>query len=148
MSVSARALAPPLCVTLDGALIRNDLLLESLLQLLKRSPLYLFRTPLWLVRGKAVLKAQIAARVRIDPATLTYDKQFLAWLKGEHAAGRELWLCSAANEKFARAVAEHLGIFAGVIASDARVNLAGERRAQGAGPHRAIRPRCLRLLRQ
>src|SRR5262249_34947080 len=102
MSVSAQTLAPPLCVALEGTLIRGDLLLESLLQLLKRRPLSLFRTLLWLMRGKAALKAQIAARVKIEAATLAYDKALLAWLRGEHAAGRELWLCTAANEKPAR----------------------------------------------
>jgi len=130
MSVSTEVLARPLCVALDRTLIRGDLQLESLLRLLKLSPLYLFPTLLWMVRGKAVLKAQVAARVSIDPATLPYDELFLAWLRGEHAAGRKLWLCTAANEKSACEVAEHLGIFAGVIASDSRVDLAGERKAQ------------------
>jgi len=130
VSVSAEVLALPLCVALDGTLIRSDLFLESLLLLLKRNPLYLFHTLLWLVGGKAALKAQIAARVKIDPATLPYDEPFLAWLRAEHAAGRELWLCTATDEELAREIAGHLGIFAGIIASDSRVNLSGERKAQ------------------
>jgi hypothetical protein len=45
------ALSRPLCVDLDGTLIRTDLAVEHLLQLLKRNPLYLFLLPLWLWQG-------------------------------------------------------------------------------------------------
>jgi hypothetical protein len=53
----------PLCVDLDGTLVLSDLLLESFVLLIKRNPFYLFLVPLWLLRGKSVLKAEIAARV-------------------------------------------------------------------------------------
>jgi 4-hydroxybenzoate polyprenyltransferase len=112
MAVNAQALSPPLCVDLDGTLIRSDLLLESFLLLLKRNALYLFVAVFWLLRrGKAGLKAEIA------------------WLKSEQAQGRELWLCTAANEKLANAVAEHLRLFSGVLASDQRNNVVGQRKA-------------------
>jgi 4-hydroxybenzoate polyprenyltransferase len=129
MAVSARTLAPPLCVDLDGTLIRSDLLLESLLLLVKRNALYLFLAIVWLFRGKAVLKAEIASRVRLNPATLPYNKELLAWLKDESGSGRELWLCTAANVQLAELVAQYLGIFDGVVASDSSVNLAGKRKA-------------------
>jgi 4-hydroxybenzoate polyprenyltransferase len=130
MAVSARLLAPPLCVDLDGTLIRSDLLLESLLLLVKRNALYLFLALFWLLRGgKAALKAQIASRITLNAAALPYNKELVAWLKKERASGRELWLCTAANEKLAASVAQHLGLFDGVLASDSRVNLAGKRKA-------------------
>ena len=43
----------PLYVDLDGTLIATDLLHESLLQLVRASPLSLLSLPLWLLRGKA-----------------------------------------------------------------------------------------------
>ena len=131
MAVEARALAaPPLCVDLDGTLIRSDVLLESLLLLLKRNPFYLFLAVFWLFsRGKAGLKAQIAARVTLNPAALPYNKDLLAWLKTERVRGRELWLCTAADEKLAMAVAEHVGLFDGVFGSDGIRNLAGQNKA-------------------
>ncbi len=119
----------PLCVDLDGTLIRSDLLLESVMLLVKRSPLYLLRTPLWLLKGKAVLKAQIARRVELDPAALPYNIEFLEWLQAQHQAGRTLWLCTASNERLAARVASHLGIFDGVMASDDVTNLVGQRKA-------------------
>ncbi|PNA50054.1 hypothetical protein C1Y14_34405, partial [Pseudomonas sp. MPR-R5B] len=66
MAVPAVEAMPPLCVDLDGTLIKSDVLLESLLLLLKKNPFYLFLLPLWLLRGKAMLKGQIAARVSLD----------------------------------------------------------------------------------
>lgn len=130
MAVDAQAFSPPLCVDLDGTLIRSDLLLESLLLLLKRNPLYLLLAAFWLLRGgKAGLKAQIAARVTLNPAALPYNKELLAWLKSERAQGREVWLCTAANERLAAVVAEHLDLFDGVLASDSRRNLAGANKA-------------------
>lgn len=130
MAVSARVLAPPLCVDLDGTLIRSDVLLESLLLLMKRNPLYLILAAGWLLLGgKSRLKAEIAARVVLNPAALPYNKDLLAWLNSERAAGREIWLCTAANVQLAEKVAQHLDLFDGVIASDSRVNLAGKRKA-------------------
>jgi 4-hydroxybenzoate polyprenyltransferase/phosphoserine phosphatase len=120
----------PLCVDLDGTLIRGDVLLESLMILIKRNPLYLFCIPMWLMRGKAGFKAAVAARVSLDPATLPYNRGLIDWLNLERAAGRCLWLCTATNEHLAELVADHLGIFTGVLASDERVNLAGAGKAE------------------
>ena len=39
----------PLCVDLDGTLIKTDLLWESLVRLLKNNPLYLLAVPVWLL---------------------------------------------------------------------------------------------------
>lgn len=130
MAVNARRLTPALCVDLDGTLIRTDLLLESLLLLLKHNPLYLFMAAVWLFRGgKARLKDEIAARVTLNPAALPYNTELLAWIQSERTSGREVWLCTAANERLANLVAQHVKLFDGVIASDARHNLVGERKA-------------------
>lgn len=121
--------ASPLCVDLDGSVIRTDLLYESLLLLIKRNALYVFMAVLWLLQGKAVLKAQVAARVELDPSSLPYNLELLDWLRSERARGRRIWLCTAANDRLADAIANHLGIFDGVMASDERINLAGRRKA-------------------
>jgi 4-hydroxybenzoate polyprenyltransferase len=119
----------PVCVDLDGSLIHSDLLLESFLLLIKRNPLYLLAIPLWLMGGKARLKSEIASRVRLDGAALPYTKPFLDWLKIQKAQGRALWLCTASDSRLAQAVAQHLGIFDGVMASDGKLNLSGSNKA-------------------
>ncbi len=56
----------PLVVDLDGTLLRADLLHESALRLVSREPWRVFQLPLWLGKGKAQLKRQIAERVDLD----------------------------------------------------------------------------------
>jgi 4-hydroxybenzoate polyprenyltransferase len=119
----------PLCVDLDGTLIHSDLLLESFLLLIKRNPLYIFVVLLWVLRGKAHLKAQIARRVSLDGAALPYTKPFVSWLREQKMQGRSLWLCTASDIRLAQAVADHLGIFEGVLASDGQINLSGSNKA-------------------
>lgn len=120
----------PICVDLDGSLIHSDLLLESFLLLIKRNPLYLFLVPLWLLRGKAMLKAEIAKRVKLNGAALPYTQAFVAWLKQQKQQGRAIWLCTASDVTLAQAVADHLQCFDGVLASDGHTNLSGANKAQ------------------
>ncbi len=119
----------PLCVDLDGTLIHSDLLLESFLLLIKRNPLYLLLIPFWLLQGKARLKQHIASRVQLDGAALPYTKPFVDWLRAQKAQGRQIWLCTASDARMAQAVADHVGLFDGVMASDGQTNLAGPNKA-------------------
>ncbi len=116
----------PLCVDLDGTLIKTDVLWESMMLLLKRDPFYLIILPLWLLRGRAFLKKQIAARTELNPATLPYHATFLEYLRGERRTGRILILATAADEQLAKRVAQHLGLFAEVFASNGETNMRGK----------------------
>lgn len=118
----------PLCVDLDGTLIKSDVLWESLFQYLKKRPLGLFLLPFWVLKGKAHFKAKIAARVDLDPSLLPYSKSFLQYLYQERAEGRTLVLATASHEGPATCIAEHLGIFDGVYASDGQTSLSGPRK--------------------
>jgi 4-hydroxybenzoate polyprenyltransferase len=119
----------PLCVDLDGTLIHSDLLLESFLLLIKRNPLYLLLVPLWLLGGKARLKSEIAARVTLNGAALPYAAPFVDWLRAQKQQGRALWLVTASDSRLAKAVADHLGFFDGVLSSDGQTNLSGKNKA-------------------
>ncbi|MBD9375318.1 UbiA family prenyltransferase [Rhizobium sp. ARZ01] len=119
----------PLAVDLDGTLVSTDLLWESVFLLLRKNPLFLFLLPIWLLSGKAHLKSEIARRVTLDAAHLPYRQDFLAFLYGQHASGRELVLATAAAEPFAKAVATQLGIFSAVHSTSPSNNLAAQRKA-------------------
>jgi len=112
-----------LVVDLDGTLIATDLLWESTFQLLKQNMLYLFCLPLWALKGKGHLKHQISLRVAIDPATLPYRGEFVAYLREEHRKGRRLVLATGAARKFAESIAAYLGFFDAVYATDEARNL-------------------------
>ena len=120
----------PLVVDLDGTLIRGDLLHESALKLLREQPAAAVLMPVWLLRGKAALKDEIAARVGIEAATQPYHLDLLEWLRAQHEAGRRLVLCTASNERYARQVAEHLGLFDEVIGSTGSDNISARRKAE------------------
>ena len=115
-------------VDLDGTLIRTDILVESTFALLKQNILFVFLLPIWLFRGKAHLKHEIAARVNIDAEQLPYQEEFLHFLKCEHGSGRRLVLATASNEKYAEAISRNLCIFEEVLSSNATVNLSGRRK--------------------
>lgn len=114
-----------LFVDLDGTLTPTDTLLESLIQLAKQSPRSLLRLPLWLAKGRAAFKSEIAARVRIAADRLPYRPALLGYLRRERAAGRRIVLATAAHASIAHDVSAHLGLFDAVIATERGANLKG-----------------------
>lgn len=122
--------AIPLVVDLDGTLILTDTLHEAALRALREQPSAVMRIPLWLLRGKAYLKQKLAACSEFDAGALPYNQPLLNWLKEQQAQGRSLILCTASDHRIAQAVADYLGIFSQVIASDGAHNLAGRHKAE------------------
>lgn len=118
----------PLCIDLDGTLLKTDMLHETLILLIKRNPLYVFMLPLWLLRGKAYLKKQIASRVEFDPSCLPYRADLIAHLREERAAGRRVILTTASDEQIAQRIADYLQLFDEVQASDGKRNLSGKQK--------------------
>jgi len=120
----------PLVVDLDGTLVNTDMLHESALKVLRNSPLDTFRIPFWLSKGKAALKQSLALRADLNPQSLPYNLELLEWLKQQKSSGRKLILCTASDVSIATPIANHLGIFDEVLASDGASNLIGKRKAE------------------
>jgi 4-hydroxybenzoate polyprenyltransferase len=129
-SVFDIAALPVLCVDLDGTLVKSDTLHDSALALARHRPAALFKLPIWLLQGKAALKRQLAATIQLDVAHLPYNRDLLHYLEQQHTAGRSIYLATAADADTAHRVAAHLGLFAGVLASDGHLNLAGKNKLQ------------------
>ncbi|MGE5608356.1 MAG: UbiA family prenyltransferase [Bacillota bacterium] len=125
----------PLCVDLDGTLVQTDTLWESL-ALLARRPRDLLRCPLWLLGGRAYFKRKVAEVTQVNPTMLPYRKEVLSFLQEQREMGRKLILATAADERIARGVAEHLGIFDAVICGNGVVNMKGKAKLE------AIRQMC------
>lgn len=115
--------ATPLVVDLDGTLIHSDLLVESAFAHVGAAPLRIGGLLLSLSKGKAALKAKIASGTPIDATHLPYDDRIVALVRETREAGRPVHLASASNERYVRAVAEHLGLFDGWFASNEHENL-------------------------
>lgn len=120
----------PLCVDLDGTLVRTDMLHEATLELLKRAPLALARVPGWLTQGKAAMKHRISEIVQLEVAHLPYRREVLDLIEAARAQGRPIVLATASSTQIAQAVAEHLGLFDIVLSSDASTNLSAEAKAE------------------
>jgi 4-hydroxybenzoate polyprenyltransferase len=130
----------PLYVDLDGTLVATDTLWETCLLFLARHPLSAWRLPAWLLRGRAVFKHELARRVTLAPEALPYRPEVLGLIAEARARGAEVILATAADELVAHAVAEHVGHFDGVLASDGAANLKGERKLEAIREHAGGRP--------
>ncbi|MCM3875961.1 MAG: UbiA family prenyltransferase [Thermoanaerobaculia bacterium] len=120
----------PLCVDLDGTLIRSDLLYEGLARLTQDGFGSLFLAPFWLSKGKAGFKREVANRIALEPSMLPYDLRLLEFLRKEKDRGRRLVLATASDRIWAESVAKHLEIFDEVMGSDGTTNLGGEAKAR------------------
>ena len=116
----------PLCVDLDGTLVKSDTLVDSVFALLRQQPSAGIQLPFWLAGGKAKFKAEIANRVQLAVETLPYNQPLLEFIREEHTAGRKIYLATATDERLANSVADYLGLFAGVIATKDGKNLSGK----------------------
>jgi len=127
------AIAVPLVVDLDGTLIDGDTLHLSLALLARQRPWVVPVLPLVVFTGRAQFKQFVSDRVVLDPASLPYRADVLAFVKQERETRRPLVLATAAHRRIADSVAAYLALFDSVIATDAGHN------AKGPGKLRAIR---------
>jgi 4-hydroxybenzoate polyprenyltransferase/phosphoserine phosphatase len=107
----------PICVDLEGALLRSDPFLEGLVaSAFSRSAGWAL---LALFTASRPARAQaIAELAPLDPASLPYNEELLTILRAERAAGRKIVLATAGNKRLAEAVAGFLGLFDEVICPD------------------------------
>ena len=120
----------PLCVDLDGTLVKSDTLLDGLCHLVRRNPLGVFRIPLWIAGGRARLKLEVARRAPLQVARLPYNAELLRYLQEQRRNGREMYLATGADGALAEQVAAHLGVFKGVLATSLKTNLTSTRKLE------------------
>ena len=118
----------PLFVDLDGTLIKTDLMFESVLLLIKKNLFYALLIPIWLLKGRANLKNQLAQRVEIPIELLPYNREFLSYLNEQRAAGRSITLISASNQNPVEKINQHLALFDAAIGSSETENLRAEKK--------------------
>lgn len=116
-------------VDLDGTLIRSDLLHESFWEAVAGGIAFRGGTLRALLAGKAPLKHWLARSSTLDYASLPYDLTVLRLIEQARAEGRAVYLATASNRRHAEAIGRHLGLFAGIFASDERTNLKGAHKA-------------------
>lgn len=126
----------PVYVDLDGTLIFGDLLWETLLAATRVSLTDALSGLAALRGGRAAMKRAFAERTTIDVVSLPYNLPLVDWLREQAASGRPVFLATASDGQLAEQVAQHLGFFAGVLASDGSNNLKGRRKLEAIRRHR------------
>lgn len=118
----------PLVIDLDGTLLNSDLLMESGLAFLKKSPLLALAPFKWISSGKAHLKTRLALSAPLDVSVLPYNKAVIALAQREKTKGRMIVLATASHHSYAEQIAEHLGFFDRVLATNASTNLSAHKK--------------------
>ncbi len=108
---------PPLCVDLDGTLIKTNSLFEALLIALKKNPLRVFPLVGACFQSKAHVKHLLGEYIKDEPHSWLYNEELIAFLRDEHSKERTLILATASDHAIATSIAQELGIFDEVIAS-------------------------------
>jgi len=103
----------------------TDTLVESVVRLVRQSPINILRLLFWLLKGRVAFKCAVAARSNFSAETLPYREDFLEYLYKEKRRGRRLILATASHKSVADDVSRHLGIFDCVIATEHDINLKG-----------------------
>jgi phosphoserine phosphatase len=128
----------PLVVDLDGTLIDGDTLHLSLAQLTRERPWAVPALPFLVLTGRARFKEFVSRHVVLDPASLPYRPDVVAFVKRERATARTVVLATAANKRIADAVAGYLTLFDSVIASDASHNAKGHGKLESIRAHLGV----------
>jgi phosphoserine phosphatase len=123
--------ALPLAVDLDGTLIKTDMSRVTIRRVVVPRPWLLMKVTFLEIIGKrARWKRDLGRRLNFNPAELEYHQEFLAWLTEQKKSGRELILCTASERAVAEKIANHVGLFSDVMASDGEVNLRKQAKAE------------------
>ncbi|MCA9284589.1 MAG: haloacid dehalogenase-like hydrolase [Phycisphaerales bacterium] len=115
----------PLYVDLDGTLVALDTLHESLRRMVRRCPWRVPIAALGLVGGRSAFKEKVSALIELPIAELPYRASVVEYVRSARLAGQPAILATAATTRIAESVAEHLGLFDRVIASDRTSNRKG-----------------------
>ncbi len=119
----------PLCVDLDGTLLRTDLLYESIIYLLKKNFFYIFIIPFWFLKGRYYTKYKLLQYVSPNVSSLPYNSEIIDFIKREKEKGRTITLVTASAQALAEKVANYLEIFDFVYASKDGINLVHQNKA-------------------
>ncbi|UVO39413.1 UbiA family prenyltransferase [Bradyrhizobium arachidis] len=108
--VSSSIGVKPIVVELDSILQSNDLWLLSVFAAIGTYPDRIFGR--W--RAKAGPTSTVPAST-LDFSVLPYNEAILNQIRQVATSGKSVYLCSAGNRLQAQQIADHLGLFAGVI---------------------------------
>ena len=119
----------PLVIDLDGTLAKSDGLVDAFLNLILKSPKLLPGAFKAFRLGRLEFKTKLDELGAYHPASIPLNNDLVAYLREQHANGRELHLVTASPQSVADEVASRVGLFHSVTGSSNGVNLKGLNKA-------------------
>ena len=118
----------PLCVDLDGTLVRADTTWEMLVAYLLDSPLGIIRVVRWARKGLGHVKVELWKNCPIDVEALPYDEHIRSWIEAEGKT-RQVFLVSGAAQELVDEVVRRNPVFREGIGSTRERNLTASAKA-------------------
>ena len=115
-----------LVVDLDDSLLKVDLFKETLCKSLLKQPWIFLKTVLLASSSKAKAKTFISKECRTDCRILPYNNKIVEIIVSYKEKGYKILLATGAPHGYAQPIANYLGLFDGVIATDERNNNVGK----------------------
>ncbi len=119
----------PICVDLDGTLVKTDVLIESIFSIFS-SIHGVSRLPKLFTLSRADFKQRVSKFVDLRADLLPFNTELITFLRQQKQSGHPIILVTAADRQMAEAVAKHLDLFDEIIASDGVRNLKGAVKSQ------------------
>ena len=120
----------PICVDLDGTLLRTDVLSEALIVYLIRYPWKIFKVLFWFTKGRSYLKKKIADIIDLDISVLPINQQIVDLIYQYKSQGHQILLVTAAPYKYGLKAAAHFGFFDDIMTSVEDRNLRSQEKAK------------------
>ncbi len=119
----------PLCVDLDHTLVKTDLLHETFVNSVKKNPLNIIFTILWLFKGRSYLKKKLFEISDVKIEDLPLNTEVAEFCKEESEKGRQVYLVSASSEKIIDQFLKKYSFFNDGWGSSESHNLKGKNKA-------------------
>ena len=114
----------PICVDLDGTLIRSDTTVTAMRGYVRQHYRHMFYLVPWVLRGLAYFKARLFANYTLPAQELPFNPKVMAELEKIKRNGNPIYLVTATDAKMAKQVADYCAdIFDEWYASDGLINL-------------------------
>jgi len=124
-----------LVVDLDNSLLKIDLFKESLGKSLLKRPLVFFKTVMLALNSIALAKTFISKECKTDCHTLPYNNKILDIIDSYRKKGYLILLATGAPQAYAHSIANHLGLFDEVIATNEQINNVGINKLESIKKH-------------
>jgi len=119
-----------LVADLGGAIVKTDLVYESFwLALSQNAPKAIFGMKS-IIHSRAHLKFHLAEGVSLDPSLIPYNRCVLEFIRNWRAGGGRTALVAEFDQTLADDIADHLGLFDEVHASNGARHLDGRKKAE------------------